>query len=126
MIIWERCATGSDATGNDVTGSHVIGSHVTGCDVSHVTGSNVTAGDIIFPRFLLTIVVVQNVPFLFIIRFTVSDYTFGIIWSLCCLSFDLWLLIIPLVFSSFPCKGTFCITTIVRIEAQPTEPVSLT
>jgi hypothetical protein len=43
--------------------------------------------------------VVQNVPLLFIIRFTVSDYSFGIFWSLCCLSFDLWLLIIPLVSS---------------------------
>ena len=75
------------ATGSDV-------SHVTGSDVSHVTGS--------------------NVPLLFIIRFTVFDYSFGIFWSLCCLSFDLRLLIIRLVSSSFPCKGTFCTTTIVR------------
>ena len=58
-------ATGSDViTGSDVmtrsdvslvTGSDV--SHVTGSDVSHVTGS-----DVFFPRFFLTIVVVQNVP----------------------------------------------------------------
>jgi hypothetical protein len=86
---------------------------ITGSDVSHVTGS-----DVISPRFFLTIVVVQNVPLLFIIRFTVSDYSFGIIWSLCCLSFDLRLLIIRLVSSSFPCKGTFCTTTIVRKKAR--------
>ena len=82
---------------------------ITGSDVSHMTGS-----DVISPRFFLTIVVVQNVPLLFIIRFTVSDYSFGICWSLCCLSFDLRLLIIRLISSSFPCKGTFCTTTIVR------------
>jgi hypothetical protein len=81
----------------------------TGNDVSHVTGS-----DVIFPRFFLTIVVVQNVPLLFIIRFTVSDYSFGIFWSLCCLSFDLRFQIIHLVSSSFPFKGTFCTTIIVR------------
>jgi hypothetical protein len=74
--------------------------------------SNVTGSDVISPRFFLTIVVVQNIPLLFIIRFTISDYSFGIFWSLCCLSFDLWLLIIPLVSSSFPCKGTFCTTTV--------------
>jgi hypothetical protein len=34
---------------------------------------------------------------LFVLRFTASDYTFGIIWSLYCLSFDLRLLIITLV-----------------------------
>jgi hypothetical protein len=51
-----------------------------------------------FPRFFLTIVVVQNIPLLFVIRFTASDYSFGIFWSLCCLSFDWRLLIIPLVF----------------------------
>ena len=56
----------------------------------------------------------SNVPLLFIIRITVSDYSFGICWSLCCLSFDLRLLTIPLVSSNFPCKGTFCNTTIVR------------
>jgi hypothetical protein len=67
-----------------------------------------------FPAFCLTIVVVQNVPLLFVIRFTASDYSFGIFWSLCCLSFDLRLLIIPLVSSSLSCKGTFCTTTIVR------------
>jgi hypothetical protein len=33
IIIWERCATGSDVTGKDVTGSHVNGSDVTGSDV---------------------------------------------------------------------------------------------
>jgi hypothetical protein len=36
----------------------------------------------------------SNVPLLFIIQFTVSDYSFGIFWALCCLSFDLRLLII--------------------------------
>ena len=81
---------------------------MTGSDVSLVTGSNVshvTGSDVIFPRFFITIVVVQNVPLLFIIRFTISDYSFGIFWSLCCLSFDLRLLIIRLVFSSFPVRG---------------------
>ena len=34
--------------------------------------------------------------------------------SHCCLSFDLRLLIIPLVSSSFSCKGTFCTTTMER------------
>ena len=79
-----------------------------------VTESDVTGSDVIFPRFFLTIVVVQNVPLLFVIRFTASDYSLGIFWSLYCLSFDLQLLIIPLVSSSFSCKGTFCTTTIVR------------
>jgi hypothetical protein len=32
-----------------------------------------------------------------VLRFTASDYTFGIFWSLCCLSFDLRLLTTPLV-----------------------------
>jgi hypothetical protein len=32
-----------------------------------------------------------------VLRFTASDYSFGIVWSLCCLSFDLRLLITPLV-----------------------------
>jgi hypothetical protein len=45
-------------------------------DVSYVTESDVTGIDVIFPRFFL-IIVVQNVPLLFIIRFTVSDYSFG-------------------------------------------------
>ena len=97
-------------TWSAMTRSH--DSHVFGSDV--ITGSDITGGDVIFPRFFLTIVVAQNVPLLFIIRFTVSDYSFGIIWSLCCLSFDIQLIIIPLVFSSFPCKGKFCTTTIVR------------
>ena len=97
-------ATGSDVTGNDVTGSHV-------------TGRNVTGSDVIFPFFFLTILVVQNVP-LFVIRFTASHYSFGIFWSLCCLSFDLRLLIIPLVSSSLSCKGTFCTTTIVRKQRR--------
>jgi hypothetical protein len=87
---------------------------MTGSDVGHMTGSDVTGSDVIFPRFFLTIVVVQNVPLLFVIRFTASDYSFGIFWSVYCLSFDLQLLIIPLVSSSFSCKGTFCTTTIVR------------
>ena len=82
-----------------MSGSDVAGSDVTGSDVSHVTGS-----DVIFPRFFLTRVVVHNVPLLFFIRFTVSDYSFGIFWSLYCLSFDLRLLIIPLESS---CKVTF-------------------
>ena len=76
--------------GSDVTGSDV--SHMTGSDVSQVTGNNVITGsDVISPPalFLLTRVVVQNVPLLFIIPFTVSDYSFGIFWSLCCLSFVL-------------------------------------
>ena len=42
IIIWERCATGSDVTGKDVTGSDVNGSDVTGSDVSQVTGSDVS------------------------------------------------------------------------------------
>jgi hypothetical protein len=82
-----------------VTGSDAItesdASHVTGSEV--ITGSDVTGSDVILPGFFLTIVVVQNVPLLFIIRFTASDYSFGIFWSLCCLSFDLRLLVIPLV-----------------------------
>ena len=56
--------------------------------------------------------VVQNVPLLFIIRFTDSDYSFGIFWSLCCLSFDLRLLIGRSVSFSFPCKGIFCTTEV--------------
>jgi hypothetical protein len=76
-----------------------------GHETNVTSGYDVTSGhvtDVTFgyvPRFFLTIVVVQNVP-LFIIRFTVSDYSFGIFWSLCCLSFDLRLLIIPLVSST--------------------------
>ena len=38
------------------------GSDVTGSVVSHVTESDVTGSDVIFPRFFLTRVVVQNVP----------------------------------------------------------------
>ena len=103
LLLLLLCATGSDViTGSDV--SHVTGSdaitesdasHVTGSEV--ITGSDVTGSDVILPGFFLTIVVVQNVPLLFIIRFTASDYSFGIFWSLCCLSFDLRLLVIPLV-----------------------------
>ena len=40
IIIWERCATGSDVTGKDITGSHVNGSDVTGSDIIQVTGSD--------------------------------------------------------------------------------------
>jgi hypothetical protein len=40
------------------------------------------------PRFVLTIVVVQNVPLLFVIRFTASDYSFGIFRSLYCSNYD--------------------------------------
>jgi hypothetical protein len=58
-------------TGRDVTGSDVTGSDVTRIDV--------TGSDVIFPRFFLTRVVVQNVPLLFVIRFTASDYSFGIL-----------------------------------------------
>jgi hypothetical protein len=78
-----------------------------------VTCPEVTSQEVtLFSRaFFLTRVVVQNVPFLFVIRFTASDYSFGIFWSLCCLSFDWRLLIIPFVSS---CKGTFCTTTLVR------------
>ena len=102
IIIWERCATGSDVTEKDVTGKDVTGSdvsqvtgsdvsHMTGSIVSHVTGSDIITGsDVIFPAlFSLKRVVVQNVPLLFFIRFTVSDYSFVIFWSLCCLSFVL-------------------------------------
>ena len=97
VLLLLLCATGSDViTGSDV--SHVTGSGaITESDASHVTGSDVTGSDVILPRFFLTIVVVQNVPLLFIIRFTASDYSFDIFWSLCCLSFDLRLLIISLV-----------------------------
>jgi hypothetical protein len=45
-----------------------------------------------FCSFLLAIV-------LFFLRFTHSDYPFGIFWPLCCLSFDLHILITPLVSS---------------------------
>jgi hypothetical protein len=106
MLLLLLCATGSDV-------SHLTRSDaITGSDVT--TGSEFAGSDVIFPRLFLTIVVVQNIPFLFIIRFTVSDYYLGIFWSLCCLSFDLRLLIIPLVSSNFPCKGTFCTTTLVK------------
>jgi hypothetical protein len=44
-----------------------------------------------FVLFLLTIVLSV------LLRFTASDYPFGILWPLCCLSFDLRLLITPLV-----------------------------
>jgi hypothetical protein len=42
-----------------------------------------------------------------LLRFTVSDYSFGIFWSLCCLSFELRLLLIPLESSSYSRKGHF-------------------
>ena len=75
----EKCATG-----NDVIGSEVIGSDVTGSDVSHVNGSDgshATGSDVIFPAlFFLTRLVVQNVPLLFFIRSTASDYSFRILW----------------------------------------------
>jgi hypothetical protein len=61
---------------------------MTGSDVIHAKGNDVTGSDVIFPRFFLTRVVVQNVPLLFVIRFTASDYSFGIFRSLYCLSFD--------------------------------------
>jgi hypothetical protein len=112
MLLLLLCATGSDV-------SHLTRSDaITGSDVT--TGSEFAGSDVIFPRLFLTIVVVQNIPFLFIIRFTVSDYYLGIFWSLCCLSFDLRLLIIPLVSSNFPCKGTFCTTTLVKKSAAMT------
>ena len=65
-------------------------------------------------RLSLIKLMYNSLPLLFVIRFTASDYSFGIFWSLCCLSFDWRLLIVPLVSSSFSCKGTFCSTTIVR------------
>jgi hypothetical protein len=37
-----------------------------------------TGSEVIFPRFFLTRVVVQNVPLLFVIRLTASDYSFRI------------------------------------------------
>jgi hypothetical protein len=91
-----------------------------------MTGSDVTVSDVIFPRFFLTIVVVQNVPLLFVIRFTASDYSFGIFWSLCCLSFDWRLPIIPLVSSRFSCKGTFCTTTIVKKKCGKIKSLPIT
>jgi hypothetical protein len=33
-----------------------------------------------------------------VLRFTASDYSFGVFWSLCCLSFDLRLLVTPVVY----------------------------
>ena len=35
-----------------------------------------------------------------VLRFTAFDYTFGILWSLCCLFFDIQILITPLVSSN--------------------------
>ena len=46
-----------------------------------------------------------------VLRFTASDYPFGILWPLCCLSFDLRLLITPLESSDFSyvlCKTSVC------------------
>ena len=48
----------------------------------------------LFVLFLLAIV-------LSMLWFMASDYPFGIFWPLCCLCFDLWLLITPLVSSNF-------------------------
>ena len=63
-VLHHYSATGSGMTGSDI--SHVTGSdvsHMTGSDVNHVTGNDVITGsDVIFLRFFLTIVVVQNVP----------------------------------------------------------------
>jgi hypothetical protein len=86
-----------EVTSSEITSPDVTRSDVTESDVSHVIGGDVTRSDVIFPRFFLIRVVVQNVPLLFVIRFKASDYSFGIFWSLCCFSFDLRLLIIPLV-----------------------------
>jgi phosphoribulokinase len=47
------CGAGGGSTGV----SHVIGSDV-------ITGSDIKGSDVIFPSFLITIVVVQNVPLL--------------------------------------------------------------
>ena len=71
-----------------------------------MTGSDVTGSDVIFPRFFLTIVVVQNVPLLFVIRLT--------------------LLIILLVSSSLSCKGTFCTTTIVKKKCGKIKSLPIT
>jgi hypothetical protein len=46
--------------------------------------------------------------------------------SHCCLSFDLQLLIIPSVSSSFRCKGTFCTITIVRKKRRKMTSLPLT
>ena len=67
IIIWERCATGSDVTEKDVTGKDVTGSdvsqvtrsdvsHMTGSVVSHVTGSDIITGsDVIFPALFFLV-----------------------------------------------------------------------
>ena len=93
-------------TSPEMTLLEVTCPEVTWPEVTSVTWPEVTSQEVtlFFPRFFLTRVVVQNVPLLFFIRFTVSDYSFGIFWSLYCLSFDLRLLIIPLESS---CKVTF-------------------
>jgi hypothetical protein len=54
-------ATGSNITGSDLTRNDVTGSHVTGTG-SHMTGNDRVRMRHRFPRFFLTIVVIQNVP----------------------------------------------------------------
>jgi hypothetical protein len=73
-----------EVTSSEITSPDVTRSDVTESDVSHVIGGDVTRSDVIFPRFFLIRVVVQNVPLLFVIRFKASDYSFGSFWSLCC------------------------------------------
>jgi hypothetical protein len=62
---------GSD--GSEVTGSDVIGPEVTESDVTEVCSAHAR----ISPRFLLTIVVVQNVPFCITDMVTGCDVTEG-------------------------------------------------
>ena len=62
--------------------------------------------------YLLTIVLSV------LLRYTDSDYPFGIFWPLCCLSFfDIWILITPLVSSNSSCisyhNGFFAIHQVV-------------
>ena len=97
----------------EVTSPEVTWLDVTWTEVKSVTWPEVTSFP---PRIFLTIVVIQNVP-LFVFRFWASDYSFGIFWTLCCLSFNFPPLI-PLISSSFSCKGIFCTTTIVRKKCR--------
>ena len=64
MTSSEAAPTGNDVTGNDVTGT---GSHITGSDRVRMCNR--------FPRFFLTVVVVQNVPLRMIDTATGCDAT---------------------------------------------------
>ena len=93
-----------------MNGSEV--SHVTRNDV--ITGSDVTGSDVISPTLFSYYSSSTKCP----IVVCHSNYSFWLFllvsFSQCVvLSFELRLLIIPLVSSSLSCKGTFCTTTIV-------------